>query len=116
MCTVYYEDESSNAFLFILPASGSTLEVLSGVDVTPTDVREHGVRCVCGIGVDSGLMVHCKFCNHWQHGVSLILYTLSKKRKMKIIGTPICYDEILGSQFFSFFLQHKSLRKSVPYI
>jgi hypothetical protein len=57
--------------LFLLPASGLTLEVLSGVDVTPTDVREHGIRCACGIEVDSGLMVHCKFCNHWQHGVSV---------------------------------------------
>lgn len=61
------------------PASGSTLEVLSGVDVTPTDVREHGIRCVCGIGADSGLMVHCKFCNHWQHGAC---YGLQKETDM----------------------------------
>jgi hypothetical protein len=53
-------------------ASGVTSDVWSGVDVTPSDVREHGVRCACGIGVDSGLMVHCSFCKQWQHGVSVI--------------------------------------------
>lgn len=62
--------------------------------MTPTDVREHGIRCACGIEVDSGLMVHCKFCNHWQHGVSVTkICTLLKKIKM--VRVQVCRSEIL---------------------
>ena len=35
---------------------------------TPTEVRELGVFCACGIKKDGGLMVKCTFCNKWQHG------------------------------------------------
>jgi hypothetical protein len=81
VCLIYYR-KGFSAFtyfyeFFLSPpytplASGLTSEVWSGVDVTPSDVREHGICCACGIGVDSGLMVFCQFCEHWQHGVSLI--------------------------------------------
>lgn len=63
------------------PASGLTSEVWSGVDVTPSDVREHGILCACGIGVDSGLMVFCRFCEHWQHGAC---YGLHKETDMAV--------------------------------
>ena len=69
-------------------ASGLTSEVWSGVDVTPSVVREHGIRCACGIGKDSGLMVCCRFCERWQHGVSVIFLIYLSSLKSSLLHEP----------------------------
>ncbi|XP_069684833.1 uncharacterized protein [Periplaneta americana] len=50
------------------PESALTADLSTELCITPSEVREAGVRCACGVEKDGGLMVKCEICNQWQHG------------------------------------------------